>query len=67
MPKRDTKEIHFELATPAWEKFHAMFPGLGEKSAFFRKVCYLAIALSEEKDSFIYRIFDEMREEADDG
>lgn len=61
---RDTKDIHFELPTPLWEEFTALFPVVGEKSAFFRKVCELAVENGKEKDSFIKLLFGEMREEA---
>ena len=61
---RDSKDIHFELPTPLWEQFTALFPAVGQKTAFFRKVCELAVEHGKEKDSFIKLIFDEMREEA---
>jgi len=59
-----SKDIHFELPTPLWEEFTLLFPGRGEKSTFFRKVCELAVEHGKEKDSFIKIIFEDLREEA---
>jgi len=61
---RNSKSVHFDLPIPLWEEFTKLFPAVGEKSAFFRKVCELAVEYGEEKESFIKLLFSDMKEEA---
>jgi len=60
---RDTKSVHFDLPIPLWEEFTKLFPGIGEKTSFFRKVCELAVEHGRDKDSYIHLIFGDLKEE----
>ena len=56
------KGIHFMVDQGLYEKFHRIFPGVGEKSLFFRKIMQLAVARQGEKDAFIEGIWEDAEE-----
>lgn len=58
----EKKHIHFIVPTELYEEFHRIFPGRGEKTAFFTKIMMIAVEKSEEFD-IAGRVMDEFLEE----
>jgi len=61
-----TKSIHFRLPDFLWEKFYQLFPGHGERSAFFRSVIRRVVEKQELKESFLTEVVNKTLEELDD-
>ena len=56
------KSIKVKVPLLMWEAFYRLFPGRGERSHFMKAAIQVALELAEEKDSFIDRIKEELRE-----
>ena len=57
-----TKSVHFRISDSLWEKFYMMFPGHGERSAFFRSVIRRAIEVHEIKQDLLDKVVDKTLE-----
>lgn len=55
------KEMKFRLPVAVYEEFHRIFPGHGEKQAFFQKMVELAVRKGR-KWSLVEQVVEEVNE-----